>query len=336
MGIPWTACVIYHWKTSESLWINRPTFWITRSISPFSFIIGDVDNITIVPCDGLDAYYRRHLPPRCTTWPHWQRQSRWCADRFWCIVFPFIASPHRPNLFHLSRYLWRWRHRVLTVRKEQWYKVVLCRPREYSFKDCSLIRTDADFEEYIRKVWAPDASDEELEPLWTYYTSVPSKGSPFGRLNLDSPYPQFNRLSAFQGDIAFQGPRRAFTKALSSRGQKTWVYCALVKTIVFFFPRVYSSITMTILVSKRFKYTPVIGSVSDTISYTGLYPGINNGLASTMGPTPSRRLILSFPMLLTSSITSTRTLEVGFIGRNTLLKDQNPSRSKFSPSLTTC
>ena len=101
-----------------------------------------------------------------------------------------------------------------------------------------------------------------------------------------------------------------------------------------FFSRVNSYII--ILVSKRFKWTPVIGSVSGTISYTSLYPGIYNGLASTMGPTPSRRLILSFPMLLTSSIILTRTLEVGFLGRNTLLKNQNANRTKFSPSLTIC
>jgi len=86
------------------------------------------------------------------------------------------------------------------------------------------ISTNADFEDYIRTIWAPGPKDKELEPLWTYYTSVPSQGSPFGRENSDSPYPQFNRLSAFQGDIIFECPRRFFTKALSSRGHKTWVY----------------------------------------------------------------------------------------------------------------
>ena len=91
-----------------------------------------------------------------------------------------------------------------------------------------------DFENYIRTIWFPGTKDKELEPLWTYYTSVPSEGSPFGQENRDSPYPQFNRLSAFQGDIIFEGPRRFFTKALSFKGQKTWVYCALIQTMVFF------------------------------------------------------------------------------------------------------
>ena len=57
-------------------------------------------------------------------------------------------------------------------------------------------------------------------------------------------------------------------------------------------------------------------------------------MTSTMGPTSSR--ISRFPMLSISPIISTRTSEVIFIGRNTPLKDQNPSRSKFSPSLTPC
>lgn len=82
----------------------------------------------------------------------------------------------------------------------------------------------------------------------------------------------------------------------------------------------------------------MLGSVSGTIFYTGLYPGFNNDLASTMGLI-SPRSLLCIPMLLISSIISTRTLEVGLLGRNTpwLLKDQKiqtPSRSKFSSSLT--
>jgi len=89
----------------------------------------------------------------------------------------------------------------------------------FSIYGNSNISTDADFEDYVRTVWIINATDKELEPLWTYYTSVPSQGSPFGRPNYNSP-PQFNRLSAFQGDTVFDAPRRFFTKALSSRGKK--------------------------------------------------------------------------------------------------------------------
>ena len=198
--------------------------------------MGDVDNITKVPYVGLDASCRRLLPPRWTAKPHWTRQDRSCTDCFWYIVFPFIASSRRPNLLELSRYLWRWRHRVFTIQR---YKVdsLSVDFQEYSVKDCSLFRTDADFKDYIRTYWLHNATDEKLEPLWTYYKPAPSEGSPFGRgsLNLDRPYPQFNRLAAFQGDMVFQGPRRALTKALSSRGQKTWVYCTLVKPLAVFF-----------------------------------------------------------------------------------------------------
>ena len=73
-----------------------------------------------VPYVGLDASCRRLLPPRWTPKPHWTRQDRSCTDCFWCVVFPFIASSRRPNLLKLSRYLWRWRHRVLTIQR---YKV---------------------------------------------------------------------------------------------------------------------------------------------------------------------------------------------------------------------
>jgi len=97
----------------------------------------------------------------------------------------------------------------------------------FSIYGTTNISTDADFEDYVRTVWILNATDKELEPLWTYYTSVPSEGSPFGRPNLGSP-PQFNRLSAFQGDTVFDGPRRFFTKALSSRGKKTWVFVSKV------------------------------------------------------------------------------------------------------------
>ena len=92
---------------------------------------------------------------------------------------------------------------------------------------------------------------------------------------------------------------------------------------------------MTILVNKKFKADPVpyVGSVS-AIFYRCLCQEINNGLASIMGPTCSRKVILRCPTSSISSIISIRTLEVGLFGPSTKLKAQHPSRLKSSLSLT--
>ncbi|PPQ83019.1 hypothetical protein CVT25_005259 [Psilocybe cyanescens] len=106
----------------------------------------------------------------------------------------------------------------------------------------SNVTTEADFRNYIKTIWFPTASDAQLSPLWTNYTSDPSEGSPFGTGDLNQLYPQFKRLAAFQGDIIFQAPRRFFLKNLSGK-QKKWSY-----------------------LSKLFKSTPLVGSFHGTES----------------------------------------------------------------------
>ncbi|KDR70957.1 hypothetical protein GALMADRAFT_144423 [Galerina marginata CBS 339.88] len=109
----------------------------------------------------------------------------------------------------------------------------------FSFPQSNLT-TEADFREFIKSVWFPEASDAELEPLWTSYPSTPSEGSPFGTGDLNELYPQFKRVAAFQGDIGFEIPRRYFISHVAGR-QKTWSY-----------------------LSKYLKSTPLIGSFHGT------------------------------------------------------------------------
>jgi len=85
------------------------------------------------------------------------------------------------------------------------------------------LTTDEDFRTWIRTYWFPDATAAELEPLWTAYPPNPADGSPFDTGDANQLYPQFKRVSAFQGDALFQAPRRYLTQNLP-RQFKTWVY----------------------------------------------------------------------------------------------------------------
>ncbi|KAF8162761.1 carotenoid ester lipase precursor [Crassisporium funariophilum] len=89
---------------------------------------------------------------------------------------------------------------------------------------------DADFRAYIKSVWFPKANAADLELLWSHYSSDPSNGSPFytGRSNTLTIV--YKRLAAFQGDIAFQAPRRSFLQGLSGK-QKLWTYSSSVAKI---------------------------------------------------------------------------------------------------------
>ncbi|KAF9478094.1 carotenoid ester lipase [Pholiota conissans] len=98
------------------------------------------------------------------------------------------------------------------------------------------VTTNREFEEYVSTVFIPGASSSELEPLWSYYPSDASDGSPFNTSVFNEITPQYKRIAAFQGDVVFQAPRRWFLDHLSGK-QKLWSYLSL-----------------------RRKLTPVIGS----------------------------------------------------------------------------
>ncbi|KAH6874982.1 carotenoid ester lipase [Coprinopsis sp. MPI-PUGE-AT-0042] len=85
------------------------------------------------------------------------------------------------------------------------------------------ITTDAEFETYVKTIFIPGASEEDLESLWEAYPSDPSKGSPFDTSALNAITPQFKRMAAFQGDVVFQAPRRFFLQHQSGK-QPIWSY----------------------------------------------------------------------------------------------------------------
>ncbi|KAF8971835.1 carotenoid ester lipase [Flammula alnicola] len=85
------------------------------------------------------------------------------------------------------------------------------------------VTTDEQFREYISTVFVPGANSTELDPLWSYYPSDPSIGSPFNTSGFNEITPQYKRISAFQGDVVFQAPRRFFLNHLSGK-QKIWSY----------------------------------------------------------------------------------------------------------------
>ncbi|PPQ70409.1 hypothetical protein CVT26_013826 [Gymnopilus dilepis] len=96
----------------------------------------------------------------------------------------------------------------------------------FSFSQTNLT-TDDDFKAYIHSNFYPAASDAELEPLWQAYPDDPSQGSPFDTGDANELYPQFKRVAAFQGDLAFEAPRRFFLQNISGK-QIAWSYLAKV------------------------------------------------------------------------------------------------------------
>lgn len=85
------------------------------------------------------------------------------------------------------------------------------------------ITTDPQFENYVKTIFIPGATDEDLEPLWDAYTSDPAGGSPFNTSFAGALTPQYKRMAAFQGDAVFQAPRRFFLQHQSGK-QPMWSY----------------------------------------------------------------------------------------------------------------
>ncbi|KJA20079.1 hypothetical protein HYPSUDRAFT_204126 [Hypholoma sublateritium FD-334 SS-4] len=113
----------------------------------------------------------------------------------------------------------------------------------FSIGKIGSIKSDADFESWINSTWLPDATDGERESVFLNYPQDPTVGSPFatGYLNQYKYNTQYKRVSAFQGDLVFQAPRRFFVQTISNlpnHQSKLWVY-----------------------LSKRLKLLPTIGSV---------------------------------------------------------------------------
>jgi len=83
-------------------------------------------------------------------------------------------------------------------------------------------RTDTQFREWVQTVFIPGTSDAEIERLMQLYPSDVTQGSPFDT-RLDNAFTsQFKRISAFQGDAVFQGPRRWMVE--NKVTTDVWVY----------------------------------------------------------------------------------------------------------------
>ncbi|EIM86909.1 carotenoid ester lipase precursor [Stereum hirsutum FP-91666 SS1] len=85
------------------------------------------------------------------------------------------------------------------------------------------LTTDDETENYIASNYFPNASTQDLEPIFAAYPSELSAGSPFDTGSANNLTGQYKRLAAFQGDLVFQAPRRFFLQQRSA-SQSTWSY----------------------------------------------------------------------------------------------------------------
>ncbi|KAI0793611.1 carotenoid ester lipase precursor [Fomes fomentarius] len=69
------------------------------------------------------------------------------------------------------------------------------------------ITTDDEFTKYIQ-TWFPKASPADLQPILEAYSSDPADGSPFDTGDANAFASQYKRVSALQGDLFFNAPRR--------------------------------------------------------------------------------------------------------------------------------
>jgi acetylcholinesterase len=100
------------------------------------------------------------------------------------------------------------------------------------------IRTEPQFKEYIKTYYIKEATDLEIDTVLKLYPQDITQGSPYDTGFLNALTPQNKRVASFLGDLVFQAPRKYFLESIANE-QPVWSY-----------------------LSKRFKYLPVVGSVS--------------------------------------------------------------------------
>ncbi|KAI0742072.1 alpha/beta-hydrolase [Daedaleopsis nitida] len=86
-----------------------------------------------------------------------------------------------------------------------------------------LSTTDAEFLDYLHQFYFPRAPKALVSPLLQLYPNDPAQGSPFDTGDANQLAPMYKRMSAFEGDMIFQAPRRFFLDHLSSE-QLTWSF----------------------------------------------------------------------------------------------------------------
>ncbi|OBZ75691.1 Lipase 1 [Grifola frondosa] len=102
------------------------------------------------------------------------------------------------------------------------------------------ITDEASLREYFVDHFAMGASNSDIDELFTLYPEDLAQGSPFGTDQLYAITPEYKRIAALLGDVAFQAPRRFFLDNTAER-QPAWSF-----------------------LSKRLKTTPYFGSAHGT------------------------------------------------------------------------
>lgn len=84
----------------------------------------------------------------------------------------------------------------------------------FSFTTLNLT-TNAEYLSYIKSNYFPSISDAELAALGQAYPDDITQGSPFDTGTANALTPEYKRIAAFQGDWAFQAPRRLLLQKAS-------------------------------------------------------------------------------------------------------------------------
>ncbi|KAI0373606.1 alpha/beta-hydrolase [Pilatotrama ljubarskyi] len=85
------------------------------------------------------------------------------------------------------------------------------------------VTTEEEFRGFVHGHFFTGAPSPVLSPLFDLYPNVPALGSPFGTGDANELAPEFKRMSALQGDIVFQAPRRFFLDQ-RSLAQPAWTW----------------------------------------------------------------------------------------------------------------
>lgn len=96
--------------------------------------------------------------------------------------------------------------------------------------DPGLCSTEDEFRDYVHEFFFPNTPKELLTPIFDLYPNDPAQGSPVGTGDANQLAPMYKRMSAFQGDAIFQGPRRFFLDQRSFK-QPTWSLSAYLPSI---------------------------------------------------------------------------------------------------------
>jgi len=83
--------------------------------------------------------------------------------------------------------------------------------------------TSSDLEDYITQFWT-SGNRTAASTLLSVYPEDPAAGSPFDTGDSTAITPQFKRISAIAGDMAFQAPRRLLFKRIAG-SQPVFAFC---------------------------------------------------------------------------------------------------------------